>query len=203
MPKLEAAPSPVKQTVQSTLPYAKPTTAPVDLAICTLTRICIVDCQAHAATYCTGDVVFPLTPSERSAYLRPNGKPVTEFQVSSDNYLKGETYARDWQWRIYDYIATIPLGRVTTYGAIAKALQSSPRAVGSALRNNPFAPKIPCHRIIASDAYLGGFYGQWGLADVKGGKKIKTKGDGQFPLQKLEMLTKEGSALAFALNPSI
>ena len=34
--------------------------------------------------------------------------------------------------------------------------------VGSALRNNPFDPYIPCHRVISSDLKLGGFKGQWG-----------------------------------------
>lgn len=34
--------------------------------------------------------------------------------------------------------------------------------VGSALRNNPFAPYIPCHRIVASNFFVGGYSGQWG-----------------------------------------
>jgi methylated-DNA-[protein]-cysteine S-methyltransferase len=43
---------------------------------------------------------------------------------------------------------------------IAKALNSSPRAVGQALKCNPFAPKVPCHRVVASSGALGGFMGQ-------------------------------------------
>ncbi|KEP48750.1 methylated-DNA-cysteine S-methyltransferase [Rhizoctonia solani 123E] len=34
--------------------------------------------------------------------------------------------------------------------------------VGSALRNNPFAPYVSCHRVISSDLYLGGYCGEWG-----------------------------------------
>lgn len=34
--------------------------------------------------------------------------------------------------------------------------------VGNALRNNPFAPYIPCHRVVASSLYIGGFLGEWG-----------------------------------------
>jgi O-6-methylguanine DNA methyltransferase len=56
----------------------------------------------------------------------------------------------EYQERVYSLLQQIPEGRITTYAALAKALSSSPRAVGGALRNNPFAPEIPCHRCIAS-----------------------------------------------------
>lgn len=55
-----------------------------------------------------------------------------------------------YQERVYAALQQIPEGRITTYAAMAKALNSSPRAVGGALRVNPFAPEIPCHRCIAS-----------------------------------------------------
>lgn len=55
-----------------------------------------------------------------------------------------------YQTRVYTLLQQIPAGRVTTYAALAAALNSSPRAVGGALRNNPFAPEVPCHRCIAS-----------------------------------------------------
>jgi O-6-methylguanine DNA methyltransferase len=55
-----------------------------------------------------------------------------------------------YQERVYALLQQIPEGRITTYAALSKALSSSPRAVGGALRNNPFAPEIPCHRCIAS-----------------------------------------------------
>jgi len=62
---------------------------------------------------------------------------------------------------VYAHLLAIPRGSVTTYGHLARALSSSPRAVGGALRNNPFAPEVPCHRVIASDGYVGGFKGDW------------------------------------------
>ncbi|KAF2032220.1 DNA binding methylated-DNA--cysteine S-methyltransferase [Setomelanomma holmii] len=55
-----------------------------------------------------------------------------------------------YQERVYAALQQIPEGRITSYAAMAKALNSSPRAVGGALRVNPFAPEIPCHRCIAS-----------------------------------------------------
>ncbi|MCX7819647.1 MAG: MGMT family protein [Kiritimatiellae bacterium] len=55
----------------------------------------------------------------------------------------------------------IPRGRVATYAQVARAAGcASPRAVGQALRRNPFAPHVPCHRVIASDGRAGGFAGQ-------------------------------------------
>ncbi len=60
---------------------------------------------------------------------------------------------------VYDLLGRVPRGRVTTYGAIARALHASPRAVGQALKRNPFAPRVPCHRVVAADLSLGGFAG--------------------------------------------
>lgn len=60
--------------------------------------------------------------------------------------------------KVYKYCAKIPKGKVSTYGAIAKAMKSKAfRAVGQALNKNSYAPKVPCHRVIASDGSLGGF----------------------------------------------
>ena len=53
--------------------------------------------------------------------------------------------------RVYALLRQIPSGRVSSYVALSKALSSSPRAVGGALRRNPFAPEVPCHRIICAD----------------------------------------------------
>jgi methylated-DNA-[protein]-cysteine S-methyltransferase len=64
----------------------------------------------------------------------------------------------EYQERVYSLLQQIPEGRITTYAALAKALSSSPRAVGGALRNNPFAPEIPCHRCIASTGVSNRLY---------------------------------------------
>jgi methylated-DNA-[protein]-cysteine S-methyltransferase len=66
-----------------------------------------------------------------------------------------------FQQRVYNATKRIPRGKVTTYGALAKTIRcGSARAVGQALAKNPFAPKVPCHRVIASDRTLGGFMGK-------------------------------------------
>lgn len=62
------------------------------------------------------------------------------------------------QWSL---LCQIPRGHVSTYALLAAHLGSSPRAVGNALRRNPFAPEVPCHRVVATGGALGGFKGKW------------------------------------------
>ncbi|KAK4634220.1 Methylated-DNA--protein-cysteine methyltransferase [Fulvia fulva] len=66
-----------------------------------------------------------------------------------------------YQERVCSLLQQIPQGKVSTYLALSNALDSSPRAIGGALRRNPFAPEIPCHRVISADGYVGGFKGEW------------------------------------------
>lgn len=67
----------------------------------------------------------------------------------------------DFQERVYTALRQIPAGKVASYAILAKALQTSPRAVGGALRNNPFAPEVPCHRVISATGHIGGYKGDW------------------------------------------
>lgn len=62
--------------------------------------------------------------------------------------------------KVYALCRKIPKGKVMTYGHIAKILNSSPRAVGQALKKNPYTPQVPCHRVIKSDGSLGGYNGK-------------------------------------------
>ena len=65
----------------------------------------------------------------------------------------------------------IPRGRVTTYKELARALNSKAyRAVGNACKRNPYAPKVPCHRVVKSSGLVGGFGGKISGASVR--KKI-------------------------------
>jgi methylated-DNA-[protein]-cysteine S-methyltransferase len=87
-----------------------------------------------------------------------------------------------FQKRVLSALMQVPKGKYTTYGILAKHLQSNPRAVGSGLRNNPFAPQVPCHRVLASGGGIGGFKGSWGrngkegLNDVE--KRALLRGEG-------------------------
>ncbi|MEK6913740.1 MAG: MGMT family protein [Nanoarchaeota archaeon] len=58
----------------------------------------------------------------------------------------------------YKVLRKVPRGKVTTYREIARALNSKAyRAVGTAMNKNPYAPQVPCHRVINADGNLGGF----------------------------------------------
>lgn len=63
-----------------------------------------------------------------------------------------------FQQRVWHALQQIPPGEVRTYGALARQLRSSPRAVGGACRRNPVPLLVPCHRVVAAQG-LGGFAG--------------------------------------------
>lgn len=67
----------------------------------------------------------------------------------------------DFRKRVLLATLEIPKGKVTTYGAIGKTIGcKGAQAIGGALRNNPFAPDVPCHRVVDSKLKLHGFMGK-------------------------------------------
>ena len=70
-----------------------------------------------------------------------------------------------FQLKVWNYLKTIPKGKVKTYKQVAIAIKKpkSARAVANACGKNPHAPKIPCHRVIRSDGGLGGYSGRGGI----------------------------------------
>ena len=64
--------------------------------------------------------------------------------------------------RVYEVTRQIPRGKVSTYKLVAQAVGSpgGTQAVGTALSRNPFAPEVPCHRVVSSDGTVGGFLGK-------------------------------------------
>jgi methylated-DNA-[protein]-cysteine S-methyltransferase len=79
--------------------------------------------------------------------------------------------------RCYAVLRRVPRGKVTTYALLARALGTRAfRAVGQAMHRNPYAPIVPCHRVVKSDGSLGGY--ALGLK------------------QKIALLKKEGVAVA-------
>jgi len=80
-----------------------------------------------------------------------DGKDVSlRFEVAMDHV---PSYTR----RVLECTSIIPVGYLTTYGAIAKAVGGSPRAVGNAMAYNPFPLLIPCHRVVRADFSFGGY----------------------------------------------
>ncbi len=66
----------------------------------------------------------------------------------------------DFEQRVYKAVQGVPVGQVVTYAILADILDCrSAQAIGQALRRNPFAPAVPCHRVIRTDLSLGGYFG--------------------------------------------
>ncbi len=78
-----------------------------------------------------------------------------QWRFSLPLHLPGTPF----QQRVWQQLRQIPAGAVRTYGEIADALGSGPRAVGNACRHNPLPVVVPCHRVVAANG-LGGFAGQ-------------------------------------------
>lgn len=82
--------------------------------------------------------------------------------------VAGDGHLSAFRRAVYLALLEVPPGRVTTYGLLARRIGcASARAVGGALRENPFAPEVPCHRVIASDLGIGGFAGQTRGAEIR------------------------------------
>jgi methylated-DNA-[protein]-cysteine S-methyltransferase len=65
-----------------------------------------------------------------------------------------------FQRKVYDALCHVPPGQVVTYKSLAESIGCrSCQAVGQALRRNPYAPTVPCHRVVKTDLTLGGFFG--------------------------------------------
>ena len=70
-----------------------------------------------------------------------------------------------FQIKVWKYLTSIPKGSIRTYKQVAIAIKcpKAARAVANACAKNPYAPKIPCHRVIRSDGGLGGYSGRGGI----------------------------------------
>jgi len=72
--------------------------------------------------------------------------------------MKLDKMVTKFENKVYEICNKVPKGKVTTYKAIADKMKSKAyRAVGQALNKNPFAPKVPCHRVVNSKGHLHGF----------------------------------------------
>ena len=71
----------------------------------------------------------------------------------------------DFQIAVWKELLKIPAGSTKTYKEIAVAIgkPNSSRAVANACAQNPYAPEVPCHRVIRSDGSLGGYSAEGGI----------------------------------------
>lgn len=78
--------------------------------------------------------------------------------------------------RVYELVRAIPFGQTLTYGEVARRLgdAGAARAVGQAMGHNPFAPVVPCHRVMAAQGKMGGFSATGGAVTKR--KMLITEG---------------------------
>jgi len=110
-----------------------------------------------------GDKLFLKALNEREEFFmmkfRYEGERLAEVVDS-----RGQS---PFRLRVYLELLNVPSGTTISYGELARRVGcKSARAVGQALRRNPFAPEIPCHRVIASDGTLGGYCGSRAPMDL-------------------------------------
>lgn len=77
---------------------------------------------------------------------------------------------------VYQKLREVPVGWVTTYQDLAKAVTCrSAQAIGQVLRRNPYAPQVPCHRVVNSRGELHGFNGQQSLVELAHKQRLLEK----------------------------
>ena len=76
--------------------------------------------------------------------------------------MKAKEQLTDFEWQVLKVTLTIPLGETRSYQWVANKIKrpKAVRAVGQALRNNPYPLIIPCHRVVKSDGSLGAYAGK-------------------------------------------
>ena len=80
--------------------------------------------------------------------------PKPQVEILAGRIVKGMTFNE----KVWAICARVPKGKVTTYASIARKLGTQAyRAVGNAMNKNPYAPHVPCHRVVGSDGSLTGF----------------------------------------------
>jgi O-6-methylguanine DNA methyltransferase len=79
--------------------------------------------------------------------------------VSVEGFKFEMAHLPKYSQRVLRFLIRVPVGYVTTYGALAELAGVAPRVVGRVMATNPFAPLIPCHRVVGSDFGLVGYGG--------------------------------------------
>jgi methylated-DNA-[protein]-cysteine S-methyltransferase len=124
-----------------------------------------LDDQGALIASCFGSIdVLPASPKAGSVVRDEKATAGARRQV--EEYFAGirrdfdlplAPRGSEFQTRFWRELATVPFAATTTYGAMAKDLGSSPRAIGRANATNPICLILPCHRVIGTDGSLTGY----------------------------------------------
>lgn len=81
--------------------------------------------------------------------------------ISIEQRVRESKEITEFQRKVYLALLKIKKGETITYKQLGERIGCrSAQAIGQALKRNPFAPEVPCHRVIATDGSIGGFHGQ-------------------------------------------
>jgi len=127
---------------------------------------------------CDADEITEIAYLEPRAELAPRTPLAKEAVRQLRAWLKDPRFefglplapaGTHFQRRVWEQIEAIPPGRTLSYGEVAAAIRSGPRAVGNACGANPYPIVVPCHRVVGAHQALGGFARQKGgfLLDIK------------------------------------
>lgn len=95
----------------------------------------------------------------------------------------------EFQRKVYLALLDVPCGATISYKELGERIGCrSAQAIGQALKRNPFAPDVPCHRVICSDGSIGGFFGCSLRRRRNHGKR-----DSEMIEKKLKLLQSEGA----------
>lgn len=100
--------------------------------------------------------------TQRVDLIQQNALHIFTHDWTKPNQIKLHLKGTDFQLKVWQALLKIPLGQLTTYGAIADKIENknASRAVGTAIGSNPVAFLIPCHRVIQATGIIGGY--MWG-----------------------------------------
>ncbi|MEQ1897315.1 MAG: methylated-DNA--[protein]-cysteine S-methyltransferase [Vicinamibacterales bacterium] len=141
-----------------------------------LGRLLVAGTDAGVCAVKLGDADAPLiaelraefpaaTLDERARGLAPWVRALREYTEGRvpDAELPLDVRATAFQWQVWRFLQSIPLGQTRTYGEVAKGIKrpTAVRAVARACATNPVCLVVPCHRVIGKDGTLTGY--RWGL----------------------------------------
>lgn len=86
---------------------------------------------------------------------------ISHYMNDIRTIVEQDSRITEFKRKVYLALLDVPRGATISYKELGERIGCrSPQAIGQALKRNPFAPDVPCHRVIASDGSIGGFHGQ-------------------------------------------
>ena len=129
---------------------------------------CTIESPVGPLTITAADGVITAVDFVAGGGPRPNAGVLAEAARQLTEYFAGDRCefalplapsGTPFRLRVWQAMQAIPYGQTRSYGDLARALDSAPRAVGGACGANPIPLVIPCHRVVGAGGALGGFSG--------------------------------------------